>query len=299
MILLPLTVHSVVLLPELWRYGMNALMALSYVATLRWLTGSWDAVIANLPVFLAGQVFVLVFTQMALTEVKSRKEIQQLADELGDANIQLRKYAAQVEMLAVEKERNRLAREIHDGVGHHLTAANMQVKAARAVLTTDIQRTDKLLENAEHLTQRALLDIRQSVSTLRENQVDGKNLVAQIERVIANAENGGLAVSFNVNGEPRAILPEAYLTIFRAVQESASNTLKHAHAKHMVVVLDYENPNHFRLLIRDDGIGSDAYDGGYGLLGMRERVNLLNGSLRITTAKGHGFEIEIVIPEKL
>ena len=247
MILLPLTAHSVVLLPELWRYGVNFFLALSYVATLRWLTGSWDAVIANLPVFMAGQVFVLVFTQMAMTEVKSRKEIQQLADELGEANQQLRQYAAEVEMLAVEKERNRLAREIHDGVGHHLTAANMQVKAARAVLHTDLERSDQLLGNAENLTQRALLDIRQSVAALRENQFDGQNMVSQIQRMIDQAENGGLAVALTISGEPRPILPEAYLTIFRAVQESISNTLKHAQAQKMDVILDYGKTAYFRL----------------------------------------------------
>ena len=297
MILLPLTAHSVVLLPEIWRYAMNVMLAVSYGATLHLLTGSWDTVIANLPVFMAGQVFVLVFTQMVLTEVKSRREIQQLADELGVANQQLRKYAAQVEMLAVERERNRLAREIHDGVGHHLTAANMQVKAARAVLFSDPQRSDLMLSNAEYLTQRALIDIRQSVSALRESQADGKNLVGLINGLISNAENSGLVVTLEVLGEPRGILPEAHLTIFRAVQESISNTLKHAQATQMSVCLDYVSPEYVRVLLCDNGVGSELHDGGYGLLGMRERVNLLDGSLNIKTSIGHGFEIEIMIPE--
>jgi len=299
MILLPLTAHSVVLLPEMWRYGVNAILALSYGATLRWLTGSWDAVIANLPVFLAGQVFVLVFTQMAMSEVKSRKEIQQLVDELGEVNQQLRKYAAQVEMLAVEKERNRLAREIHDGIGHHLTAANMQAKAARAVLAVDPQQSDKLLANIEYLTQRALLDVRQSVSALRENQMEGKDLLEQIGAIIKNAENAGIVVTLNVKGEPRPVLPETHLTIFRAVQESISNTLKHAQATTLNITIDYEQLSCLRLLIHDNGVGSDTQEGGYGLLGMRERVNLLDGSMKIRSAKGQGFEIEISVPEKL
>lgn len=299
MILLPLTAHSVVLLPELWRYAVNAILAISYGATLHWMTGSWDAVIANLPVFMAGQVFVLVFTQMAMTEVKSRKEIQQLADELGQANQQLRKYAAQVEMLAVEKERNRLAREIHDGIGHQLTAANMQAKAARAVLAADPQQSDRLLANIEHLTQKALLDVRQSVSALRENQVDGKDLLEQVRAIIKNAEDAGIAATLNVTGVPRRVSPETHLTIFRAVQESISNTLKHAQATTLTISIDYEQANCLRLLIHDDGVGSDTQEGGYGLMGMRERVNLLDGSMKIKSAKGQGFEIEISIPEKL
>jgi signal transduction histidine kinase len=297
MILLPLAGQSVVLLPELWRYAINGSIAMTYALALRIITGSWETTIANLPVFLAGQVFILVFTQMALGEEKSRREVQQLAEELAEANQRLRESAGQMELLAVEKERNRMAREIHDGIGHHLTALNMQVKAARAILTVDPARSEDHLIKAEYLSQEALADVRQSISALRENQEEQGDLLDQIQAILTNAENVGLNVKLSTIGAIRALKPEAHLTFYRAVQESVSNTIKHAAANNFTVLVDYSQPQTMRMVIKDDGIGTDDPNGGFGLVGMRERVNLIDGSIMINTSKGKGFEIEIDIPE--
>ena len=297
MILLPLAGQSVVLLPEMWRYVINGSIALTYAVALRFVTGSWELTIANLPIFLAGQVFILVFTQMALGEEKSRREVQQLADELAAANQRLRESAGQMELLAVERERNRMAREIHDGIGHHLTALNMQVKAARAILAVDPSRSEGHLIKAEYLSQEALTDVRQSISALRENQEEQGNLIDQIQAILVNAENAGLKVNYKHYGIIRTLKPEAHLTLYRAVQESVSNTIKHAAASTYSILLDYSQSESIRLLIQDNGIGTDAPDGGFGLVGMRERVNLIDGSININSSKGKGFEIEIVIPE--
>jgi len=270
---------------------------MTYAVALRFVTGSWESTIANLPIFLAGQVFILVFTQMALGEEKSRREVQQLADELAEANQRLRESAGQMELLAVERERNRMAREIHDGIGHHLTALNMQVKAARAILAVDPSRSEDHLIKAEYLSQEALTDVRQSISALRENEDEQGNLIDQIQAILINAENAGLKVKFNYTGIIRTLKPEAHLTFYRAVQESVSNTIKHAAASNYSILLDYSQLQSTRMLIQDDGIGTDTPDGGFGLVGMRERVNLIDGSININTSKGKGFEIEIVIPE--
>lgn len=297
MILLPLAGQSVVLLPELWRYAINGSIAMTYALALRIITGSWETTIANLPVFLAGQVFILVFTQMALGEEKSRREVQQLAEELAEANQRLRESAGQMELLAVEQERNRMAREIHDGIGHHLTALNMQVKAARAILTVDPARSEDHLIKAEYLSQEALADVRQSISALRENQEEQGDLLDQIQAILTNAENVGLIVKLSTIGTIRALKPEVHLTFYRAVQESVSNTIKHAAANNFTVLVDYSQSQTIRMLIKDDGIGTDDPNGGFGLVGMRERVNLIDGSIMINTSKGKGFEIEIDIPE--
>ena len=297
MILLPLAGQSVVLLPELWRYAINGIIALTYAVALRFVTGSWESTIANLPIFLAGQVFILVFTQMALGEEKSRREVQQLADELAEANQRLRESAGQMELLAVERERNRMAREIHDGIGHHLTALNMQVKAARAILAVDPSRSEDHLIKAEYLSQEALTDVRQSISALRENQEEQGSLIDQIQAILVNAENAGLKFKFKHAGMIRRLKPEVHLTLYRAVQESMSNTIKHAAATHYSILLDYSQFESVRLFIQDDGVGTDTPDGGFGLVGMRERVNLLDGRININTSIGKGFEIEIVIPE--
>lgn len=296
MILLPLAGHSVVLLSEFWRYAVNGAIISVYAVTIRVMTGGWDAVWANMPIFIAGQVFILVFTQMAVSEEQARHEIQALVEELGAANRQLREYALQAEDLAISKERNRLAREIHDGLGHHLTALNMQIKAARAVLAVNSQKASDLLVNSEVLTQQALVDVRQSVSALREIDTGSLSLPEQIQSALNACNDSGITVQFQLVGDQREILPQTRLTLYRAAQECVNNTLKHSGAKLINVVLDYTSENEIRFGFQDDGVGSQDVEGGFGLLGMKERVQLLEGEITIQTALGRGFEVEIHLP---
>lgn len=296
MILLPLAGHSVVLLPELWRYGVNAGVMVSFALSARLITGDWNAVWNTGPVFMAGQIFILVFTMMAVSEEKARHEIQEMANELSRANDRLRVYAVQAEELAITKERNRLAREIHDGLGHNLTAINMQVRAAQAVMEKNPQKAINFLQTSESLTQKALEDVRQSVAALRTAPEDALPLPEQVENVLKGLENAGVTGQLDVLGEPRRLSPQASLTIFRAVQESVNNTVKHARANRLIVVMDYREEQTMKLVVQDDGVGADHLDGGFGIIGMRERVQLLDGEFRLTTSKGNGFRIEIELP---
>jgi signal transduction histidine kinase len=296
MILLPLAGHSVVLLPELSRYAVNGVIVFLYALTIRWMSGGWDVVGANLPIFIAGQVFILVFTQMAVSEEQARHEIQNLVRDLEGVNHQLREYALQAEDLAVVKERNRMAREIHDGLGHHLTALNMQIKAARAVLASNASKAADLLANAEVLTQKALVDVRQSVSALRMVEYENKSLIEQIENALQVCQSSGIDASFQVSGEPRPSSPLVNLAISRAAQECVNNVIKHSGATHAFVELDYSSSSLLRFSFHDDGIGSEILDGGFGLIGMKERVILLEGEITFQTAKGKGFGVEIHLP---
>lgn len=296
MILLPLAGHSVVLLPESWRYAVNGMILSVYAVTIRIIAGGWDAVWSNVPIFFAGQVFILVFTQMAVSEEQARHKIQNLVEELGAANRQLREYALQAEDLAIAKERNRLAREIHDGLGHHLTALNMQIKAARAILPLDRDKVDDLLANAETLTQRALIDVRQSVSSLRDTGATNRPLSEQIRAVLQPCESSGIGVQFDLLGDEVDVSQRATLAIFRAAQECVNNAIKHSRATKVNAQLDYRAPDSVRFVFCDDGVGSDDPEGGFGLIGMKERVDLLEGDMTIHTSKGSGFEVEIHLP---
>lgn len=296
MILLPLVGQSAVILEENWRFLVNGVVAVSYTLVLRGYSGHWDSVLTNLPLFIAAQIFVLIFVRMAVSEDHAKREIQQLAEHLTEANQQLRQYAAQVEELAIERERNRVAREIHDGIGHHLTALNMQIKAAQAILPTDPRRCMELLQNAEEITRRALLDVRQSVAAIRENPSDTPSILNQIPKIINEAQTAGLVTEFKLVGHPRNLPPEMNLTLLRVVQESISNTLKHAQATMYSFLIDFTNDHEVLVKAWDDGIGSEDIRGGFGLIGMRERVNLLDGIIQIHSEKGKGFGIEIRLP---
>lgn len=294
-LLLPLAGHSVVLLPELTRYFVNGVIVVLYALCMRWMSGGWEIIWTNLPIFIAGQVFILVFTQMAVGEEQARHEVQDLVRELEEANRNLRIYATRAEDLAVIQERNRLAREIHDGLGHHLTALNMQIRGARAILRSNSGKADELLSNAEGLTQKALVDVRQSVSSLREDVTHG-TLEEQIESILGVCESNNVQVDFQILGSPRPTSQEIIMALTRAAQECVNNVLKHSSATRVSVELDFSSLSLIRFIFSDNGRGSDELAGGYGLIGMKERVSLLEGEITIRSVKGKGFCVEICLP---
>jgi len=296
MVLLPLAGHSVFLLTSGWMLVCNAWVALAYVAAIGLANGDFASVLAGMPVFIAGQVFIVAFTQMAVGEERSRNQVERLLAELENANQQLRIYASQVEELTISRERNRLAREIHDGLGHYLTSIYMQIQAARAVADSQPQRAQESLSKAQNLAQEALADVRRSVSALRAPEED-LPLAQRIGEMLRTCEASGMQAELEVRGTPADLPPAAHLALYRAAQEGLNNACKHAQAKHLWVVLDYTQKNSVSLNIRDDGLGSSENPGGgFGLIGIRERVQLLNGDFRITTRPGGGFLLEITLP---
>ncbi len=296
MVLLPLAGHSVVLLPGSWRLAVNIAIVLTYAITLDLFTANWGVVWSGLPIFLAGQIVIVVFTQMAVSEERARGEVEQLVKKLEVANHRLRDFALQAEELAITKERNRLAREIHDGLGHYLTTIYMQIQAARAVMKGDPDRAQDALRTAQNMTQEALVDVRRSVAALRDIPGERLSLEEEIQRLLKGCEGAGIIPALKVIGEPRAISPQIMLTIFRAVQEGINNTCKHANAKNLSVTLDYSRDHTIRIKIQDDGVGANHLDGGFGLLGMRERVHLVQGDISIVTSPGNGFQLEVSVP---
>jgi signal transduction histidine kinase len=295
MVLLPLAGHSVVLMPYNWRLPINLCVVAAYVVALN-LTSNWAVVWSSLPVFLAGQIFIIVFTQMAVNEERARSEVEKLARDLSEANQTLRSYALQAEELAIAKERNRLAREIHDGLGHYLTTVYMQIQAARAVMKIDSQKAMEALTKAQNLAQEALVDVRQSVSSLRDSPGSQLPLPEEIDHLLHGCEAAGIQSELKVTGSPRVLSPQSQLTVFRAVQEGVNNACKHSRAKCLWVMLDYSQNEVVKLVVQDDGIGASEVGGGFGLVGMRERVNLLSGQFSIVTAPGQGFRFEVSIP---
>lgn len=296
LLLLPLAGHSVVLLKEPWWYLANGVLMVAYTFTVRLLTGGWDVVWVNLPIFLAGQISVLVFTQMTVGEERARREIQGLVNRLETANEQLRDYALKAEQLATATERNRIAREIHDGLGHNLTALNMQIRAANAVLEKNPERAQGFLSNAERITHEALADVRQSVSALRERTKDDRPLFEQIKGIADSWSDSNPEILVSVMGFSRLLSSQVTWTLFRAAQEAISNSIKYASATRIEVILDYRDTKKVEMRIVDNGVGAENTDGGFGLVGIRERAELLRGMVEIITARGEGFEIRITLP---
>jgi signal transduction histidine kinase len=295
-ILLPLAAHTAMTLDQDWMLAANMGIFLVYVIAIMSFSNNWGAVWAGLPVFFVGQVFILIFTQTAVTEQRGRLKMEKLAKELSEANQHLSEYAKQVNDLATSQERNRLAREIHDGLGHYLTTINMQVKAAQAVLKKDSKQAEDLLEKAEQLTSEALLDVRNSVESLREENHGPLSLVDRIKRLVESSKIKNREYLVTITGQPRPLTPQVDVTLFRAVQEAINNSNKHSRSTKVEINLSFLEPKLIRLSILDNGIGSENADGGFGLIGMKERVQLIQGKLAIQTEPGKGFRIEIIAP---
>ena len=294
-IILPLAAHSVIILPRVGVFIFCTTLLGAILILFDHFINFAIAAQATLSVG-TGVVFVVVFTQVALNEHRARAEGERLAIELREANQKLREYASQIEELATTRERNRIAREIHDGVGHYLTVINMQIQAARAVKADDPVRADEALGKAGAMTQEALTDIRRSMATLRSSPTDNKPLTDTLRSLADERQASGIQTTFTIEGPAHPLAPQAELTLYRALQEALTNVQKHAHASAVAVTLDYRDPAAVTLTVRDNGTGSDQPEGGFGLLGVRERTHLLNGVVTVTSAQGAGFELKVEIP---
>lgn len=301
LLLLPLTSNALEMLPKRWAALMCALLVADFALVGYLLDGPRTALGGSF-VIASGVIFVATFTQIALRERLARQEGERLSAELAAANQKLRAYAAQVEELATIQERNRLAREIHDTLGHYLTVINVQLEAAQAVLATDPPRAREAMRKAQTLTQEGLGDVRRSVAALRAAPTAGQPLPQALEALAEACRAAGLLTTVAVAGAARPLSAATELALYRAAQEALTNIRKHARASRVDVQLDYGSApgDPVRLAVSDNGVGTaaDAAEraGGFGLLGVRERLALIGGQLRLTTAPGEGFRLEVEAP---
>jgi signal transduction histidine kinase len=238
--------------------------------------------------FAMALVFVLLFSEVVVRERQARAELDEAHRRLGE-------YAVQVEDLATIQERNRLAREIHDCLGHHLTAIHVHLEAARTFLEGQPKQALDALGKAQSLTQEGLAEVRRSVAALRASPLEGRSLPEALASVVDECGRAGIATRLTVKGSPRPLLSPAKHALFRAGQEGLTNVRKHAQASQAEITLDYDGLV-VRLTVQDDGIGAADADGGFGLLGVRERVHLLGGRVEVDTAPGEGFMLQVEVP---
>src|SRR5262249_24592824 len=230
-------------------------------------------------------------------------EVQRLADELQSANQQLRAYAAQVEALATTQERNRLAREIHDSLGHYLTVINVQLEAAQVLLPGDPARAQTALPKAQALAQDGLADVRRSVAALRAAPNGNRPLPEALAELVEESRAAGIVTQLTVQGSPRALPPQTEQTLYRAAQEALTNVRKHARASRADLTLDFTAADRVRLVVADNGVGAAPSaeapgaagrpGGGFGLLGLRERAQLIGGRVEVHSQPGQGFQLEV------
>lgn len=256
-----------------------------------------DGLLILLP-YATGYWFFAAFARALASAEQSRRESQALLTELQSAHQQLKEYADQVEELAVAEERNRLAREMHDTLGHRLTVASVQLEGAQRLISNDPNKASQMVGTVRDQVRDALSDLRNTVATLREPIQTDLTLDSALKRLATSFEGATeLKVELTLPTEEFSV-PDAHrLTIYRAAQEALTNIQRHAHAQQAWMDLIRED-NHLILSVSDDGVGiPDEIDASsFGLRGLNERAAQLGGEVNLSNRPEGGAMLKMVLP---
>jgi signal transduction histidine kinase len=200
---------------------------------------------------------------------------------------------------AVENERARIARELHDVVAHNVSLMVVQAVAAQDVFDVRPELSRESLSAIEASGRAALGELRRLLSTVRadgEDAHDPQPGLAQLEALVESVRAAGLDVALRREGRPVEVPSGVGLSAYRIVQEALTNTLRHAHASSAVVTVRY-TPVAVEVEVADDGRGArGGVEGGRGIVGMRERAALLGGTLEVGSAPRGGFHVRAALP---
>lgn len=243
-------------------------------------------------VFLFG--LCLVFVLLLISAVRAERQSR---EKLMLANEQLRQYALRIENQATLQERTRIARDIHDSLGHSLTALNLQLETALKLGQSNPVKAQAFLERSKQLGSMALSEVRQSVSALRSDPLQGRPLEEAIAALAEEVQRStGISPTCSMMlGHP--LPPEVNTALYRIVQEALTNICKYAAATTVKIQLK-AMPTDLRLIIEDNGRGFnlDENTTGFGLQSMRERTLALGGQFKIESAPASGCRITADIP---
>src|SRR5437763_5078861 len=201
---------------------------------------------------------------------------------------------------AVAEERARIARELHDVVGHSVSVMTVQASGVRRLLRPEQEREREALLIVEQTGREALAEMRRLVGVLRRPE-EAPALAPQpslqhLDKLVDQVRESGLAVDLKVEGEAEKLPASVDLAAYRLVQEGLTNTLKHAQAHHAEVLVRYGN-GEVELVVADDGNGVGGGDGGgHGLVGLRERITVCGGRLETGPRAGGGYEVRALLP---
>ena len=234
-----------------------------------------------------------IFISLLVTRLHEQQE------SLRQANASLTHYASTLEQLAVSRERNRLARELHDTLAHSLTAISVLLETAKAYFDLDKGKTRELLDKSLEATRLGADETRRALKALRSSTLEDMGLGLAIQRAAESAAaRFRLGLELDLQNPMPSLSPDIEQTVYRIAQESIENVSHHAQAKSLRVHLSC-NGQSTMLAIQDDGIGFDVNSktatGHFGLVGMKERAELAGGQLMIESEKGRGTKVVLKI----
>lgn len=242
-------------------------------------------------------MMVILFFQLFIqSKVRENKEFIKVNNELADKLHQLEVLQAKLEESARLKERNRLAHEIHDILGHSLTSISIGLEACLELSKETTQELFVRLSKIKRVTDKGLTEIRRSVRELKSDAIEKSSLLSAVQELINDANGlGDRLVSFSIHGNVTELDEDEEQTVYRLVQESLTNSLRHSGGADIEVVFSYAS-HLLNVMIADNGQGCRTIRKHFGLDHIEEQIGLLGGSVRFETAEGDGFRTKASIP---
>lgn len=283
---------------------LSMMVNLSFLDQWQW-SQIYPSLLSLLPAYTFVAVFSLVLHILSIQKEHAETLLHQLEasnTELEEAHRQLQKYASEVEELAVVRERTRLAREIHDTLGHYLSILTIQLETISKLQERDPARAAVEIAEARRVASQSMQEVRNAIAALRPTSIAALTLTGAIAQLghefEQNAAETELTLDLDTQLPP--ISPDLQVALYRAVQETLTNVRKHAHASKVLVRLRYEDEL-LELLVLDNGRGANGGDAnskaaGFGLIGLRERIELLGGQVSHGPAEPAGYRVTVQVP---
>jgi len=293
-----------------WQYNLRSVVLFSLGTALLdlpqawWLVGPDQAEFFYFVPTLGLRTVSFLIIGYMVTQIMSTQRQQRRS--LTEANVKLAHYAATLEHLTTSRERNRLARELHDTLAHTLSAVAVQLEAVHSLWESDPAQARAMLDRSLNATRTGLTETRRALQALRSTPLEDLGLALAIRQLADSvAERSRLAVDVQAPARLDDLAPDVEQCVYRVAQEALENAAQHAQARRVAVRLDMgEEPaaRRLTLTVSDDGAGFDPadVDNGYhlGLRGMRERAEMAGGTLEVASAPGQGTTVRLIVEER-
>ncbi|NVN98318.1 MAG: sensor histidine kinase [Geobacteraceae bacterium] len=295
MLLMPLLITA-------WRYGWRHVVVLTMtmvglrLSTRMMFFPKGDHFLSSVETYIVQVIgFLLIgyFICYLITRLKEQNV------SLQAAHTQLIHYASTLEHLAMSRERNRLARELHDTLAHTLTALSVQLETAKAYFEVDPAAAEELINQSLQATRAGLVETRLALKSLRAGPLDDLGILLALRKMAEeSASRARLELHLILPDTTELLSPDVEQAVYRVAQEAVTNVVNHANARTLTLQLTLTG-GRVALTVRDDGMGFDSLHhepaGRFGLAGMRERAQLVGGHLTVESIVGQGTAIIMTI----
>lgn len=250
---------------------------------------------ANAIVFIGYMIIYL------MGQIREKERVTVLNQQLEEANTrlfemnnQLKDYAAMQKQMGEIEERNRIAREIHDTLGHTMTGLSAGIDACIALIDYSVDETKKQLNIISEVARQGLKDVRRSMKKLRPDTLEKESLESAIQKLITETmDTSKVSIEFHSFLSTLSFEDDEEDTIYRIIQEGITNAIRHGHATRIFINLKKVDI-WLVIRIRDNGMGCKDIHKGFGLTHMNERVEMLHGT--VTYSSNNGFQIVAKLP---